>query len=571
MKHSIFTLCATTALAVLSLVRIFADTETSSVIFSFVVRDGEAHIENGHWEFDSDWEDGEDRYYVDGEDGYYVYDTAIPTSTSGAITIPSALDGYPVTSIGPHAFSGCSGLASVTIPDSVTSIGRHAFSGCSDALFDTHSIPGVRLVDGWAVGHEDGLSGALDLTGVRGIGYEAFSGCSGLASVTIPDSVMSIGSSAFSGCSGLKSVTIPDSVTSIGGGAFEGCSGLTSVTIGNSVTSIGYEAFSGCSGLASVAIPASVTSIWDEAFRDCSGLASVTIPDSVTSIGRWAFSGCSGLASVTIGNGVTNIGEYAFSECNSLTEVTVGGDVNLANNAFPSSLRTLTFLGNSPVLSSDTMLSGALPNCTVYAKPGSTGWRTTIPGWWRELPIRYLSGTTPPSPGSPGTPGTPTGSSTYTVKFDANGGKGSMAAQTMTWDTAAKLRKNTFTRSDRVFAGWSLTKGGAVAYGNAALVKDLPADGGTITLYAKWAKKSYKVKFYANGGKGKMDTLAMTYGKAKKLPKNKFTRSGYKFQGWATSKSKAKKGTVAYKNKKKVKNLTTTGKTVKLYAVWKSR
>ena len=79
---------------------------------------------------------------------------------------------------------------------------------------------------------------------------------------------------------------------------------------------------------------------------------------------------------------------------------------------------------------------------------------------------------------------------------------------------------------------------------------------------------NFQIISYCNS---KQITLAMTYGKAKKLPKNKFTRSGYKFNGWATSKSKAKKGTVAYKNKKKVKNLTTTGKTVKLYAVWKSR
>ncbi len=66
--------------------------------------------------------------------GYYdyeCYNPAISTSTTGAITIPSTLGRYPVTSIGFRAFSGCSGLTSVTIPDSVTSIGEDAFSGCS--------------------------------------------------------------------------------------------------------------------------------------------------------------------------------------------------------------------------------------------------------------------------------------------------------------------------------------------------------------------------------------------------------------------------------------------------------
>ena len=68
-----------------------------------------------------------------------------------------------------------------------------------------------------------------------------------------------------------------------------------------------------------------------------------------------------------------------------------------------------------------------------------------------------------------------------------------------------------------------------------------------------------------------MAVQKMTYGKAKKLSANKFKREGYVFKGWATSKSNAKKGKVKYKNKKSVKNLVTTGKTVKLYAVWKKK
>ena len=136
------------------------------------------------------------------------------------MTIPDS-----VTSIGPSAFSACSGLASVTIPDSVTSIGNHLFYCCSGLTSVT--IPGS----------------------VTSIGYEAFCGCSGLTSVTIPGSVTSIGYNAFSGCSGLTSVTIPDSVTSIEFGAFCDCSGLTSVTIPNSVTRIDSSVFDGCHGL----------------------------------------------------------------------------------------------------------------------------------------------------------------------------------------------------------------------------------------------------------------------------------------------------------------------------------
>ena len=236
---------------------------------------------------------------------------AVPVSTSGAITIPSTLGGYPVTSIGNYALYNCTNLTSVTIPNGVTSIGSSAFSGCSGLASVT--IPG----------------------GVTSIGNYAFSGCSGLTSVTIPDSVTSIGDSAFDGCSGLTSVHITDIAKwcSISFGGFSAnplCyahnlylngAEVTDLTIPDSVTSIRSYAFYGCSGLTSVTIPDSVTSIGDYAFYNCSGLTSVTIPDSVTSIGSYAFRGCSGLTSVTIPNSVTSIGSDAFYGCNAIARV----------------------------------------------------------------------------------------------------------------------------------------------------------------------------------------------------------------------------------------------------------
>ena len=162
-------------------------------------------------------------YINDGTELEVTYKTTDYKSYSGSVVIPKEVTYMnrtrKVTSIGKSAFEYCSGLTSVTIPNSVTSIGNYAFAGCSD-----------------------------------------------LTSVTIPNSVTSIGDYAFYHCYGLTSVTIPNSVTSIGESAFAGCSDLTSVTIGNGVTSIGESAFAGCFGLTSVTIPNSVTSIGRRAF-----------------------------------------------------------------------------------------------------------------------------------------------------------------------------------------------------------------------------------------------------------------------------------------------------------------
>ena len=179
------------------------------------------------------------------------------------------------TSIGNEAFTYCTGLTSVEIPNSVTSIG-----------------------------------------------YDVFFGCNCLSSVTIPNSVTSIGTYAFADCTGLESVTIPSGVTSISNYIFQNCASLTSVTIGSGVTTIGQYAFQNCIGLTSVTIPNSVTSIGSYAFSSCSNLTSVTIGSGVTRIGQYAFTYCIGLTSVTIPNSVTSIGSYAFSSCSNLTSVT---------------------------------------------------------------------------------------------------------------------------------------------------------------------------------------------------------------------------------------------------------
>ena len=302
---------------------------------------------------------------------------------SSVVVIPDS-----VTSIGASAFSGCSGLTSVTIPDSVMSIGNNAFSGCrglmsiiipnsvtsiGDCAFRyCEKLQDIYIADIAAWCNISGLDNLMDYGSSN---KKLYINNELATSITIPDSVTSIGHRAFCGCSGLTSVTIPDSVTSISGYAFCGCSGLTSVTIGNSVTSIGDYAFDNTAwynnqpdGLVyagkvaykykgtmpwctSIVLKEGTLGIGNNAFSGCKGLTSITIPNSVTSIGPGAFYNTAwynnqpdGLVyagkvaykykgtmpwctSIVLKEGTLGIGQYAFYGCEELTSITIPNSV----------------------------------------------------------------------------------------------------------------------------------------------------------------------------------------------------------------------------------------------------
>lgn len=158
---------------------------------------------------------------------------------------------------------------------------------------------------------------------------------------------------------------------------------------------------------------------------------------------------------------------------------------------------------------------------------------------------------------------------TYIVKFDANTGSGTMNNLTLSHDIPANLTQNAFTKTGYHFVGWSETATGAVKYTEKQSVTNL-TNNSSIKLFAKWEANQYTVKFDANGGAASPAMADQTFkydDAVKALSANTYTRSGYSFAGWSTTKT-GNPG-IQFSDKEDVKNLTSDENgTVQLYAHW---
>ena len=149
------------------------------------------------------------------------------------------------------------------------------------------------------------------------------------------------------------------------------------------------------------------------------------------------------------------------------------------------------------------------------------------------------------------------------VRFDPNGGSGTMADQTAVYDQALTLTSNKFVNGSLFFAHWT-TSVDKVAYPDGAVVSNLTTvAGATNVFYAVWEKHSYVIRFNANGGAGQMADLNVDYGETMPLTQNAFTRNGWRFVRWQGP------GETTFEDGESVFNLTTVdGEVIELFAVW---
>ena len=233
---------------------------------------------------------------------------------SGSVFIPDTVffcgTPYLVTQLEDNLFMGCTGLTSVSIPNTIKTLCPSFFKNC-------RGLSSVRLSNN-----------------LKSIGSEAFAGCISLANISIPDSVTYIGESAFMGCWSLTSVSIPNTIKTLNLSLFENCKSLTSVMLPNELNRIGNQVFMNCISLANISIPDSVTYIGESVFMGCSGLTSVSIPNTIKTLSPRLFENCTGLTSVRLPNELSRIGSSAFRGCTNLQSISIPASVKQIDGQF---------------------------------------------------------------------------------------------------------------------------------------------------------------------------------------------------------------------------------------------
>lgn len=245
--------------------------------------------------------------------------------------------------IGNNAFSDCTALKKITLPDGIEEIKYGAFqnSGLTEANIPK-SLVNISGCIFKGTPFEETLekeaSGDFiifnDVLLYKYIGDDE--------NVVIPDGIEIICDRAFWTAPNVKTVEIPERVKFINS-AFE-YSTVESLVIPDTIDSENDLSFYCCNNLKKIVLPDNMTKIGDCAFEYCSSLETINIPDNVKTIGYSAFGACRSLKSITIPESVEEICDNAFSNCISLKEVIINGSPRIDETAFGN----CTALENKP-------------------------------------------------------------------------------------------------------------------------------------------------------------------------------------------------------------------------------
>lgn len=297
------------------------------------------------------------------------------------VVIPEEINGIPVTVIN-DAFSDCTALKSVYIPDSVTEIESLSFSYCT-ALTDVRLSENLKSLPTGCFRKCTSLTEVSIPESITEIGG-AFSGCTALEKVDFPANVTEVSAYAFkdtpfmekntdenglfilNGCliDGNKyteeELVIPDGIRCVGDFAFVGNKNIKNVVMSDSVENVGRSAFVECKSLSSVKLSENITEIREDTFSDCSELVSCNLPSAVEKIGRYAFKNCEKLSDVVLPESLISMGYNVFENCTSITEMVLPASLESFPGSFSNcpSLKKVVFPENMKIISGD-----AFENC----------------------------------------------------------------------------------------------------------------------------------------------------------------------------------------------------------------
>lgn len=242
------------------------------------------------------------------------------------------------------AFTSCQALNYVILPENLKIFDPTAILNCKSIVYNEYN--GLKYLGSETdpfkavVGFSERASTYELHPDTDVIGANAFANNPELEKIVIPEGVTHVNDRAFTGCCCLKTLYLPSTLKYIGDTAFAGCRSLEQVHIPDAATWCGItfgsgklsisvdtnpasnaELYFGDTLAENVVIPQGVTEIKSNAFKYCKKIKSVTLPDGLEFIGSSAFSCCDSLTSINIPNSVKTIEICAFVNCKSLKTI----------------------------------------------------------------------------------------------------------------------------------------------------------------------------------------------------------------------------------------------------------